>query len=61
MDVAAAREVLRALSGILGSNLDLEELRDAEDLADFLAPFDFGVLAKERMRKMTRPKPEWFI
>ena len=61
LDVAAAREVLRALSGILGSNLDLEELRDAEDLADFLAPFDFGVLAKERMRKMTRPKPEWFI
>jgi len=61
LDVAAAREVLRALSGILGRKLDLEELRNAEDLADFLAPFDFGVLAKEQMKKMRRPKPEWFI
>jgi len=61
LDVIAAREVLRAISGILGLNLDLEELKDAEELADFLAPFDFGVLAGERIRRVTRPKPKWFI
>jgi len=61
LDVTAAREVLKAISGILGLNLDLEELRDAEDLADFLAPFDFGVLAGERMRRRVRPRPEWFV
>jgi len=61
LDVKAAREVLRAISGILGLSLDLEELRDSEGLADFLAPFDFGVLARERVRKITRPRPEWFV
>jgi len=61
LDVKAAREVLRAISDILGLNLDLEELRSAEDLADFLAPFDFGVLAAERLRKMVRPRPKWFV
>ena len=61
LDVTAAREVLKAISGILGLNLDLEELEDSEGLADFLAPFDFGVLAKEQMRKVSRPRPEWFV
>jgi len=61
LDVTAAREVLKAISGILGLNLDLEELRDAGELADFLVPFDFGVLAGERMRKTARPRPEWFV
>jgi len=61
LDVIAAREVLKAISGILRLNLNLEELRDADDLADFLIPFDFGVLAGERIRKTTRPRPEWFV
>ena len=61
LDVVGAREVLKAISGILGLNLDLEELKDSEDLADFLAPFDFGVLAKKQMRKTPRPRPNWFV
>lgn len=61
LDVAAAREVLRAIQGIMGLDIDLEELKDSDGLADFLAPFDFGVLARERIRKTTRPRPEWFV
>ena len=61
LDVIAAREVLKAISGILGLDLNLEELRDAEDLADFLVPFDFGVLAGERVRRTIRRRPEWFV
>jgi len=61
LDVGGAREVLRAISGILGLDVDLEELKDSEDLADFLTPFDFGVLAKERMKKLSRPRPNWFV
>jgi len=61
LDAAAAQEVLRAISGILGLNINLEELRDPEGLTDFLAPFDFGVLAKERIRKISKPRPKWFI
>jgi len=61
LDVTAAREILRAISGILGLKLDLEELKNSEGLADFLAPFDFGVLAGERIRRKVRPKPKWFV
>jgi len=61
LDVVAAREVLKAISGFLGLRLDLEELKDSEGLADFLVPFDFGVLARERMRKISRPRPKWFV
>ncbi len=61
LDVTAAREVLKAISGILGLNIDLEELRDSKGLADFLVPFDFGVLSRKRIRKVSRPRPEWFV
>jgi len=61
LDVAAAREVLSAIRGILGLNIDLEELRDPKGLADFLAPFDFGVLGRERIKRAARPRPEWFV
>jgi len=61
LDVIAAREALKAISGILGLDLNLEELRDAEDLADFLVPFDFGVLAGGRVRRTIRRRPEWFV
>jgi len=61
LDVDGAREVLRAISGILGLKVDLEELKDSKELADFLTPFDFGVLAKERTKRVFRSKPDWFV
>jgi uncharacterized protein (TIGR00162 family) len=59
LDVEAARAVLKAISEHLGLKLNLDELRDPEELADFLSPFDFGTLAKEQ--RSEEPKPEWFI
>jgi len=61
LDVDGAREVLRAISGLLKLDLDLEDLRNPEELADFLSPFDFGVLAKRGMKTSSKPMPEWFI
>jgi len=61
LDVKAAREVLKAISGILELNIDLEDLIDSEGLADFLVPFDFGVLRRKRLKRMARPRPEWFV
>ena len=58
LDALAAREVLRAILKILGLKINVEELRDPEKLADFLSPFDFGVLAKKEVLK---PRPAWFI
>jgi len=57
-DKEAAVAVLRAISGILGLKLDLQGLLKAEDLADFLSPFDFGALAQKPQRET---KPGWFI
>ena len=59
LDVDAAKAVLKAVSAPLGLKLDFEDLKDAEELADFLSPFDFGALAKEQREKEL--KPEWFI
>ena len=59
LDVDAAKAVLKAVSAPLGLKLDFEDLRDAEELADFLSPFDFGALAKEQRKEEL--KPEWFI
>jgi len=59
LDVDAAKAVLKAVSASLGLKLDLEDLKDAEELADFLSPFDFGALAKEKREKEL--KPDWFI
>ena len=59
LDVEAAQEVLKALRGILGLKLNLEDLKEAEELANFLSPFDFGALAKKQRKKETNP--DWFI
>jgi uncharacterized protein (TIGR00162 family) len=59
LDMEAAKAVLKAISTPLGLKLDFEDLKDAEELADFLSPFDFGALAKEQMKEEL--KPEWFI
>jgi len=59
LDVEAARAALKAVSGLLGLKIDFEDLKDAEELADFLSPFDFGALAREQ--KKEEPKPDWFI
>lgn len=59
LDVIAAREILRAISGILGLQLYLEDLKDANEFADFLSPFDFGALSKKHRKIET--KPDWFI
>jgi len=37
-----------------------ENLTKVEELADFLAPFDFGALAKKQ-QKRKETKPDWFI
>ncbi|MCW4020990.1 MAG: hypothetical protein NWF14_07175, partial [Candidatus Bathyarchaeota archaeon] len=59
LDVEGARAVLNAISGTLGLQLDLGDLKEADELADFLTPFDFGTLRKKRKTKET--KPDWFI
>ncbi|MBS7615303.1 PAC2 family protein [Candidatus Bathyarchaeota archaeon] len=59
LDVDAAKAVLKALSDTLGLKLKIDDLKTAEDLADFLSPFDFGAIAKEQIRE--GPKPNWFI
>jgi uncharacterized protein (TIGR00162 family) len=59
LDIEAARAALKAVSDLLGLKLDFEDLKDAEELADFLSPFDFGALAREQKRDET--KPDWFI
>ena len=57
-DREAAMAVLKAISGVLGLRVDYEDLARAEELADFLSPFDFGALA-QKPKKET--KPDWFI
>jgi uncharacterized protein (TIGR00162 family) len=59
LDIKAAREVLKAISKPLELRLNLDDLKDAGELADFLSPFDFGTLAKEQRNE--EPKPGWFI
>jgi len=59
LDVEAARAILKAVSETLQLKLSLDDLKEAEELADFLSPFDFGTLAKEQMKE--EPKPNWFI
>ena len=59
LDIEAAKAVLKAVSTPLGLKLDFEDLKDAEELADFLSPFDFGALAKEQRKEELKPK--WFI
>ncbi len=59
LDIEAAKAVLKAVSAPLGLKLDFEDLKDAEELADFLSPFDFGALAKEQRKEELKPK--WFI
>lgn len=59
VDVEAARAVLCAVSDIMRIEINCEDLRDAEKLADFLAPFDFGALAGIHKKKAS--KPDWFI
>jgi uncharacterized protein (TIGR00162 family) len=59
LDVEAARVALNAVSGLLGLKFSFEDLKDAEELADFLSPFDFGALAKEQRKE--EAKPNWFI
>lgn len=58
LDALAAREILRAILKILGLRLNVEELENPEKLAEFLSPFDFGVLAR---KKPLKPRPDWFI
>ena len=58
-DREASVAVLKAVSGVLGLTLDPEDLMRVEGLADVLAPFDFGALAKKQQKKET--KPDWFI
>jgi len=57
-DREAAIAVLKAISGVLGLKVNYEDLARAEELADFLSPFDFGALS-QKPKKET--KPEWFI
>jgi len=59
-DREASVAVLKAVSGILGLRLDPEDLTEVEELADVLAPFDFGALAKKQQEKK-ETKPDWFI
>ncbi|MEM2889123.1 MAG: PAC2 family protein [Candidatus Bathyarchaeia archaeon] len=59
LDVDAARAVLNALSEKLGLKISLDDLKNAEELADFLSPFDFGAIAKDQIKE--GPKPNWFI
>jgi len=59
LDREAAQAVLRAITPVLGLKLDVEGLAEAEELAEFLAPFDFGALARKPEKKET--KPDWFI
>ena len=59
-DREAAVAVLEATSGVLGLKVHPENLTKVEELADFLAPFDFGALAKKQQKKR-ETKPDWFI
>jgi len=59
-DKEAAREVLKAISGLLGLKLDLSDLTEAVEYVNVLSPFDFGALAKTKKPKK-EPTPEWFI
>jgi len=59
LDREAAITVLKAISGILGLTISFEDLTEEDELADFLAPFDFGALAQKQRKRDT--KPEWFI
>ena len=60
-DREASVAVLKATSGVLGLEFDPEDLTKVEELADFLAPFDFGALAKKQQKKRKETKPDWFI
>jgi len=57
-DKEAAIAVLKATSSLLGLKIDTSDLRETEELADFLSPFDFGALARKPPKET---KPEWFI
>lgn len=58
-DREAARELLKALSKILGIEIDVSELGDPRDLISALSPFDFGALSRKRREE--RARPLWFI
>jgi uncharacterized protein (TIGR00162 family) len=57
-DREAAVAVLKAISGILGLKIDAQDLKKAEELTDFLSPFDFGALSQKPVKET---KPDWFI
>ena len=59
LDAEAARAILKAVSETVGLKFSFDDLKEAEELADFLSPFDFGTLAKEQMKEEL--KPTWFI
>lgn len=58
-DKEAAISILKALSTLLHLNLTTQDLKDVGDIADFLSPFDFGVL--DRKKGDLEAKPGWFI